>query len=256
VAAAICYAQAVPAADRLCFALDVDTQDAALALVDELKDVVGCFKIGLELFIATGPQLVRAVRARGVDVFLDLKLHDISATVAAAVKSAVALDVRYLTVHASGGPGMLAAAAAAAGTRTTILAVTALTSLSDGDLRAVGFVEPASSLVLRLARLAEASGVPGIVCSPREVELVRQAAPALITVTPGIRGASDDNGDQVRTMSAGDAIAAGAHVLVVGRPIRLAPDRRAAASAIAADIDAAALIMPITTSRRDRRAHV
>ena len=237
-AAAICYAQAVPAADRLCFALDVDTQDAALALVDELKDVVGCFKIGLELFIATGPQLVRAVRARGVDVFLDLKLHDISATVAAAVKSAVALDVRYLTVHASGGPGMLAAAATAAGT-----------SLSEGDLRAVGFVEPASSLVLRLARLAEASGVPGIVCSPREVQLVRQAAPALITVTPGIRGASDDNGDQVRTMSAGDAIAAGAHVLVVGRPIRLAPDRRAAAIAIAADIDAAALITPITTSR-------
>jgi len=242
----------VPANDRLCFALDTDTEDAALALVDELKDVVGCFKIGLELFVATGPQLVRAVRARGVEVFLDLKLHDISATVAAAVTSAVALDVRYLTVHASGGPGMLAAAAKAAGSRTTILAVTALTSLSDSDLASVGFAEPAQSLVVRLAQLAEASGVPGIVCSPREVALVRQAAPSLVTVTPGIRGPGDASGDQVRTMSATDAIAAGAHVLVVGRPIRLAPDRRAAAMAIAADIAAASsasAAATITTTR-------
>jgi len=147
---------------------------------------------------------------------------------------------------------MLAAAAKAAGSRTTILAVTALTSLSDSDLASVGFAEPAQSLVVRLAQLAEASGVPGIVCSPREVALVRQAAPSLVTVTPGIRGPGDASGDQVRTMSATDAIAAGAHVLVVGRPIRLAPDRRAAAMAIAADIAAASsasAAATITTTR-------
>lgn len=228
------------AVSRLIFALDVDTTDAALALVDELKGHVGVFKIGLELFIVGGPDLVRAVRARDVEVFLDLKLHDISATVAAAVRRAVALDVRYLTIHASGGPGMLRAAAdAAAGSRTTLLAVTALTSLSDDDLAAAGYAENAVTLVPRLARLAEDAGVGGIVCSPLEVEAVGRVAPSLLKVTPGIRGANDAAGDQVRTMSAHDAIAAGADLIVVGRPIRGAEHRIVAADAIVADIDAA-----------------
>lgn len=223
------------ARDHLCFALDVDDAATALALVDELGDHVGIFKIGLELFVAEGPALVRAVRARGVDVFLDLKLHDIPATVAAAVRRAVELDVRFLTVHASGGPAMLRAAAEAAG-RTRILAVTALTSLSDDDLAAAGYASGAAALVPRLARLAADAGVPGIVCSPREVALVKAVAPTLTVVTPGIRSAGDAVGDQVRTMSAHDAIAAGADVLVVGRPIKSAPDRRAAAAGIVDDI--------------------
>jgi orotidine-5'-phosphate decarboxylase len=226
------------ARDHLCFALDVDDAATALALVDELGAHVGVFKIGLELFVAEGPDLVRAARARGVDVFLDLKLHDIPATVAAAVRRAVALDVRFLTVHASGGPAMLRAAADAAADRTRILAVTALTSLSDDDLAAAGYVGGAAALVPRLARLAADAGVPGIVCSPREVALVKEVAPTLTVVTPGIRGAGDAVGDQVRTMSARDAIAVGADVLVVGRPIRGAPDRRAAAAAIVDDIAA------------------
>jgi orotidine-5'-phosphate decarboxylase len=226
------------ARDHLCFALDVDERDAALALVDELRAEVGVFKIGLELFVAEGPALVRAVRARGVDVFLDLKLHDIPATVAAAVRRAVALDVRFLTVHASGGPAMLRAAAEAAGDRTQILAVTALTSLSDADLDAAGYGHGAAVLVPRLARLADDSGVPGVVCSPLEVAAVKAAAPGLTVVTPGIRGAGEAVGDQVRTMSARAAIAAGADVLVVGRPIRSAPDRRAAVAGIVDDIAA------------------
>ncbi len=224
------------ARDHLCFALDVDDQATALALVDELRADVGIFKIGLELFVAEGPALVRAVRARGVDVFLDLKLHDIPATVGAAVRRTGELDVRFLTVHASGGPAMLRAAAEAAGDRTRLLAVTALTSLSDDDLAAAGYAWGAAALVPRLARLAADAGVPGIVCSPREVALVKEVAPTLTVVTPGIRGAGDAFGDQVRTMSARDAIAAGADVLVVGRPIKSAPDRRAAAAGIVDDI--------------------
>lgn len=223
---------------HLCFALDVNDEATATALVDELRDHVGVFKIGLELFIACGPALVRAVRARGVEVFLDLKLHDIPATVHSAVLRAAALDVRYLTVHAAGGPMMLAAAAKAAGTRTTILAVTALTSLSEDDLAAVGFAQGTVGLVPRLARLAADNGVGGVVCSPREVALVKAAAPSLTIVTPGIRGANDDVGDQVRTMTAHDAIVAGADLLVVGRPIRAAADRRAAAGLIVDEIRA------------------
>ncbi len=220
------------AAARLIFALDVKDAGEALALVDELGGEVGCFKIGLELFVACGPQLVRDVRARGVDVFLDLKLHDISATVGSAVARAVDLDVRFLTIHASGGPGMLRAAQAAAGSQTTLLAVTVLTSLGDEDLRAVGVGVGAADQVLRLASLADDCGVGGIVCSPLEVAAVKARSPRLYAVTPGIRGAGDASNDQVRTMSADDAVAAGADAVVVGRPIRAAADRRAAAHAI------------------------
>ncbi len=206
------------AAARLIFALDVKDAGEALALVGELGGEVGCFKIGLELFVACGPQLVRDVRARGVDVFLDLKLHDISATVGSAVARAVDLDVRFLTIHASGGPGMLRAAQAAAGSQTTLLAV--------------GVDVGAADQVLRLASLADDCGVGGIVCSPLEVAAVKARSPRLYAVTPGIRGAGDASNDQVRTMSADDAVAAGADAVVVGRPIRAAADRRAAAHAI------------------------
>ncbi len=224
---------------RLCLALDVDSAAAALALVDELRDHVGIFKIGLELFIAEGPGLVRAVRDQGVDVFLDLKLHDIPATVAAAVRRAVALDVRLLTLHASGGAAMMRAAVDAAAGRTTLLAVTALTSLSDADLNDVGVAMGADALALHLATVAATAGVPGVVCSPREVAAIKARAPNLVAVTPGIRGASDRSDDQQRTMGPTEAIVAGADLLVVGRPIRTAPDRRAAAAAFVSAIDAA-----------------
>ncbi len=222
---------------RLCLALDVDSAAAALALVDELREYVGVFKIGLELFIAEGPGLVRAVRARGVDVFLDLKLHDIPATVAAAVRRAAELDVRFLTLHASGGAAMLRAAVDAADGRTTLLAVTALTSLSDDDLVEVGVAMNAEALVVRLATVAAAAGIPGVVCSPREVPAIKARAPNLLAVTPGIRGASDRSDDQQRTMGPTEAIVAGADLLVVGRPIRTAPDRRTAAAAFVCAID-------------------
>ncbi len=227
------------ASARLCFALDVTDVDAALAFVDVLGDDVDVFKIGLELFVAEGPSVVRAVRARGKDVFLDLKLHDIPNTVAAATKRAIDLDVRYLTLHATGGPSMLAAAAAAASlSTTTLLAVTALTSLSDDELARSGHVGGATTLVPQLAQLAAECGIGGVVCSPLELEAVRRVAPALAIVTPGVRGKDDAKGDQTRTMSAHDAAAAGSDVLVVGRPIAQAPDPRAAARRFKADIAA------------------
>lgn len=217
-------------ADRsLVFALDVPSGAEALALVDALGGEVGVFKIGLELFVAEGPAIVKAVRGRGVDVFLDLKLHDISNTVASAVKRVVDLDVRFLTVHATGGPKMLAAAQAASSSSLTLLAVTALTSLSDDELLQSGHVGGALTLVPQLARLVADSGVPGLVCSPLEIEAVKRVAPSLVVVTPGVRGKDDDKGDQQRTLSAEDAIAAGADLVVVGRPIKNAPDKKAAA---------------------------
>jgi orotidine-5'-phosphate decarboxylase len=227
---AMTAASSAPARERLCFALDVPDAPSALALVDELGDDVGVFKVGLELFVACGPQIVRDVRARGASVFLDLKLHDIPATVASAVARAAALEVRFLTLHASGGPAMLAAAAAAArGSGTTLLAVTALTSLTDVDLAAAGFAHGATTLVPLLAQLAVGQGIGGLVCSPHEVEAVKRVAPSLFCVTPGVRSAGDDHGDQARVKSAHDAIAVGADAIVVGRPIRGASDRKAAA---------------------------
>ncbi|MBM4280095.1 MAG: orotidine-5'-phosphate decarboxylase [Deltaproteobacteria bacterium] len=240
-----------PARDRLCFALDVPDAPSALALVDELQDDVGVFKIGLELFVACGPAIVRDVRARGVAVFLDLKLHDIAHTVQSAVTRAVELDVRFLTVHASGGPAMLAAAAAAArGSRTTLLAVTALTSLTDDDLAAVGFAHTATTLVPRLAQLAHAAGIGGLVCSPHEVEAVKRVAPSLYCVTPGVRSAGDDKGDQARVKSAHDAVAAGADAVVVGRPIRTAPSRRDAARRFVDELAAGLAARPPARSPR------
>ncbi|MDP2343856.1 MAG: orotidine-5'-phosphate decarboxylase [Deltaproteobacteria bacterium] len=222
---------------RLCFALDVPTAGDAVAWIDLLDVDVGVFKIGLELFVAEGPSIVRRARARGAEVFLDLKLHDIPNTVASSVKRAIDLDVRFLTLHASGGQSMLRAAAKAAeGTSTTLLAVTALTSLSDDELLAAGHIGGATALVPQLARLAAESGVGGVVCSPLEIEAVKRVAPRLVVVTPGVRGAHESKGDQTRTKSAEDAIAAGADVVVVGRPIKGSPDPKKAARALALEI--------------------
>lgn len=227
--------------DRLAFALDYPTLDDAARAIDLLAGDVGVFKVGLELFVQAGPAAVRQAAASGRPVFLDLKLHDIQATVERAVATAADLGVRYLTVHASGGPGMLEAAAQRAersGTGLLVLAVSVLTNLSAADLAAIGVPSSPTEQVLRLARLAQSSGVPGLVCSSEEVGPLRaELGPEFVLVTPGIRPTGADAGDQKRVGTPAAAIRAGSSLLVVGRPIRDAADPRAAAQAIAREIE-------------------
>jgi orotidine-5'-phosphate decarboxylase len=224
--------------ERIIVALDTDSPEAALESVSALSSEVGLFKVGMELFPRGGPALVDRILARGADVFLDLKFHDIPNTVAGAVRSAAALGVRFATVHASGGKAMLAAAAeAAAGTGTTILAVTVLTSLDDADLASIGFALPAAEAVERLAGLAVEAGIGGIVCSAREVAAVRAlAGKEVLLVTPGVRLPEDSAGDQKRVVTPFDAVRAGADYIVVGRPVTKAADPVAAARWFSADM--------------------
>ena len=223
--------------DKLILALDVDRADEALALVRLLKSKLSLFKVGNQLFAREGPTIVKALRAEGVDIFLDQKWHDIPQTVAHAVRAAAALDVKYVTVHASGGLEMLQAAQEATkGSRTEILAVTVLTSLDDGALRQIGFDRTTADQVVRLARLAVLAGVPGLVCSPHEIELIRQQVQEPIKlVTPGVRSAKDGLQDQKRTLSAEEALRRGATHLVIGRPITKATDPLAATDALMAE---------------------
>jgi orotidine-5'-phosphate decarboxylase len=223
----------------------VDTPDAegALALGRGLAGAVGGLKLGLEFTTANGPQGVRRLAALGLPLFLDLKLHDIPNTVAGAVRAAATLGGAMLTVHASGGRAMLRAAADAARAAEApprILAVTVLTSLSDGDLAEMGIAEPALDHALRLADLALASGCDGIVCSPLEVAAMRaRFGREVLLVVPGVRPAGSSAGDQRRILAPAEAIAAGADLLVIGRPVTAAPDPAAAAHAIAAEIASA-----------------
>ena len=235
-------------------ALDVASAAGALRLADELRGEVGGFKIGSQLFTAAGPEVVRALVARGDRVFLDLKFHDIPNTVAGAIQSASDLGVWMVNVHASGGPAMLEAARRAAGDgsgRPLVIAVTVLTSLDQAALAAVGVPDAPIAQVVRLATLAQAAGLDGVVASPQETRAIRDAcAEPFLVVTPGIRGASaelaDTSGsarakdDQKRTMAPGEAIGAGSSYLVVGRPITAALDPREAARRIAAEIRSAA----------------
>ena len=218
--------------DRLIVALDVPDLRTAEAHIDRLGDGVLWYKVGLQLFCAAGRDALRAVAARGKRIFLDLKLHDIPATVEKAVRALDGLPVSLLTVHASGGPEMLAAAARAARalgpeeSRLRILGVTMLTSLEGNEIPPLW--NPGTSLegkVLALARLAADSGADGVVASPRELPALRRehASPFLI-VTPGIRGAADPAHDQKRTMSIGEAFALGTDYVVVGRPLLEAAD--------------------------------
>lgn len=203
----------------------------ARPLVDQLKGEVGVFKVGLELFTAAGPDAVRVVHDAGSACFLDLKLHDIPATVGRAVAAAAAMGVEYLTVHAACGPEALTVAhRAAAGSKTRLLAITVLTSLSDADLLSIGITGGAPKTAARLARLAQTSGFNGFVCSAREAADLRTTlGPTAFLVTPGIREAGDETGDQERVEGPANAIAAGSDLLVVGRPIRDAVDPLAAA---------------------------
>jgi orotidine-5'-phosphate decarboxylase len=224
--------------ERIIVALDTDSPEAALAAVSALAGEVGIFKVGMELFPRGGPELVERIRATGAEVFLDLKFHDIPNTVAGAVRSAVALGVKFATVHASGGKAMLAAAAAAAaGSGTTLLAVTVLTSLDDADLSSVGFALRAAEAVDRLAGLAVDAGIGGIVCSAREVAAVRaRVGEKVVLVTPGVRLPEDSVGDQKRVVTPFEAVRAGADFIVVGRPITKASDPVAAARKFAAEM--------------------
>ena len=226
-------------------ALDVPTAERALDLVRQLAGHVGAFKIGKELFTSAGPEIVRQVRALGGPVFLDLKFHDIPNTVARAVECAVRLDVQILTIHASGGRAMMQAAeraaqeaAGAAGRPAPlVLGVTVLTSLDDAALAETGVEGGAAKQVERLAALAAAAGLRGLVCSPLELPALRRRLPRSVQlVTPGIRAPGAAADDQKRTLAPQAAVAAGADWLVIGRPICAAPEPRAAAEAILASL--------------------
>jgi len=227
----------MPAQDKLIVALDVPEAAEALALAKTLAGSVGLFKIGMELFYAAGPRVVEQVVELGQKVFLDLKLHDIPNTVSAAVRSVRNLGVSMLTLHVSGGPEMLKAARAAAGD-VTLLGVTVLTSLSAEDLKLLGITDGPREQVVRLAGLAAAAGLDGVICSPLEAAAVKKAGGRLLAVTPGIRPAGDNPGDQKRVLTPREAILQGADYLVVGRPITRAADPVAAAKKIAREMEA------------------
>ena len=231
---------------RLIVALDVPDERAAWKAVNGLRGEVGMFKVGSQLFTITGPDLVRELVESGEGVFLDLKFHDIPNTVAGAVASAVQLGASLLTVHAAGGPAMIEAAARAArGSRTRILAITVLTSHDPGTLDAIGMTGGMEGSVLRLARLAASAGADGVVASPHEAAAIRGACgPQFLVVTPGIRPAGSAMGDQSRAAAPAEALAAGADYLVVGRPILSAPNPAAAARAIVAEMESAPAAQP------------
>ena len=232
-----------PARDRLIVALDVPDAPAALDLVRQLEPACRWFKIGMELFTAAGPAVIAPLVARGHSVFLDLKFHDIPNTVAGAVRSAAALGVRMITLHASGGPAMLAAAQAALDgleNPPQLLAVTVLTSMDESQLAAAGVPRSPAEQVGFLARMGLAAGIHGFVCSPQEVASLRSlTGPRGVLVIPGIRPAGASIGDQKRIATPAQAIRDGASYLVVGRPITQSPNPLQAANSILQEIAAA-----------------
>jgi orotidine-5'-phosphate decarboxylase len=236
--------------ERIVAALDVADPEAAVQLGTRLRGHVGVLKVGLELFVAHGPRAVESVAALGLPIFLDLKLHDIPQTVESAARGAGRLGAALITCHASGGAamvaacrrGLLAGALQAGNPAPRLLAVTVLTSLGEAELSAIGLAGPATEAAVRLARLAMAAGADGVVCSPQEVATLRAALGAgALLVVPGIRPASVQAGqdDQQRVGTPESAIRAGADLLVVGRPLRDAPDPAQAAQAIALEIERA-----------------
>jgi len=229
-------AAAINPRERIIVALDLPTRTEALALVRQLSPHAGLFKIGLQLFTAAGPEMIRAVHDLGGRVFLDLKLHDIPNTVRRAVENAGSLGVEMLTLHLSGGRAMIDAATRAATPAMLLLGVTVLTSADDATLREVGVVSAMEEQVLRLARLGVECGVQGFVASPHEVVPLRAAHGEKIKiVTPGIRPTGFPAGDQKRAMTPAETLKAGADFLVIGRPITAAADPRTALEQIVSD---------------------
>lgn len=228
--------------DRIIVALDTPDAAAALAIVDRLGPACAFYKVGLELYTAAGPSVVVSLRDRGKDVFLDLKLHDIPTTVARASARAGELGVRFLTVHAMGGAAMLVAAARTAAESLTLLGVTVLTSHDAPSLGEV-FARPVADVGAeadRLAAMARAAGLGGVVCSASEAGRLRAAlGPDAMIVTPGIRLAGDAHHDQRRVRTAAEAFGAGATHIVVGRPVTASPDPRAAFARIAGQAESA-----------------
>jgi orotidine-5'-phosphate decarboxylase len=217
-------------------AIDTPDMERAIGLAEAVREHAGGVKLGLEFFSAQGPAGVRAIAGLGLSVFLDVKLHDIPNTVGKAVEALASLEPAVLTVHAAGGRAMMAAARAAAPAPTKVVAVTVLTSLDGSDLTAVGIGDAPGDQVARLAGLARASGVDGIVCSGAEVAAAREAWPTGFFVVPGVRPAGAGLADQKRVATPRRALDDGASILVIGRPITAAPDPAAAIGEIAAGL--------------------
>ncbi len=232
--------------EHLCLALDVASMEEVQAIVGELAGMVGMFKIGLELFTSLGPAVIERVKSLGGKVFVDLKLHDIPNTVARATRSITRMGVSMLDVHVSGGVDMMKAAGDAAREEASkvglpvprILGVTVLTSLSESTLRdEIGIPTPINEKVVAFAKLAQVSGLDGVVASPKETGLIRNACGrAFLLVTPGIRPTGSDVGDQKRVTTPSEAISLGADYIVVGRPILAAVDRKKACAQILKEI--------------------
>jgi orotidine-5'-phosphate decarboxylase len=224
-------------ADKIIVALDVAKKGKALDLVKELRDEISFFKVGLQLYTAEGPEIVRAVLATGSKVLLDLKLHDIPNTVARAVESASHLGVQMLTIHLSGGSEMIRAAIGARTNDIMILGVTVLTSATEQTLREIGIIDKLDDQVLRLARLGVEAGIDGVVASSHELKKLRtEFGDKIKIVVPGVRPSWSEAGDQKRVMSPREAIEAGADYLVIGRPIIAHTHPREAVARILEDI--------------------
>ena len=229
--------------NKLLIALDVNDRASALSLVDDLKDVVGGFKVGSQLFLSEGPEIIETLTAQGVRIFLDLKFHDIPNTVANAVSAAVKMGIWMLTVHTMGGTDMLRAAAKAAAdnikttghTKPIIVGVTVLTSHNTENLPELGITRPLANQVTSLALMAKEAGLDGVVCSPLEAASLReQCGQDFVLVTPGIRSqhSTTKSADQRRTLGPSEALRAGSNYLVVGRPVIAAQNPHAAAKEI------------------------
>ena len=226
-------------AEKIIVALDVATKAQAVALVEQLREQISFFKIGLQLYTAEGPEIVRAILATGAKVFLDLKFNDIPTTVARTVEAASNLGVRMLTIHLSGGSDMIRAAVAVPKNELLILGVTVLTSANEGMLREIGISDEIDNQVLRLAKLGVAKGVDGIVASPHEIKSLRaEFGDKIKIVVPGIRPSWSEPGDQKRFATPSEAIEAGADYLVIGRPITAHKNPREAVETILGELPA------------------
>jgi orotidine-5'-phosphate decarboxylase len=224
-------------ADKIIVALDVGTNEKALALVEQLRGDISFFKIGLQLYTAEGPEIVRAVLATGAKVWLDLKLYDIPNTVARAVESANTLGVQMLTIHLSGGSEMIRAATAARANDMLLLGVTVLTSATEQTLREIGIDDKVDEQVLRLANLGAAAGIDGLVASPHELKRLRAEFGNRIKIAvQGIRPSWAEPGDQKRFMTPREAIEAGADYIGIGRPITAHPNPNEAVARILSEL--------------------